>query len=198
MSIDLFLALIAFAVVTTVTPGPNNLMLIASGVTFGFRRSLPHMLGISIGFPLMIGLVGLGLGQLFDAWPVIYTALKVAGGAYMLWLAWKIANAGPAGDGGSTGTPLSFLQAASFQWVNPKAWMMAMTAIATYTATANYGLTLMIVVAVFTLVAFPGSSIWVVFGTALRRFLGDYRYYRAVNVAMAILLVASLVPLLYH
>jgi threonine/homoserine/homoserine lactone efflux protein len=192
------MALVAFAVVTTITPGPNNLMLVASGVNFGFRRSIPHMMGINVGFPLMIGLVGLGLGQLFEAFPAIYTALKVAGVSYMLWLVWKIATAGPVEGGGSSGSPLNFLQAASFQWVNPKAWIMAVTAIATYTAAANYHLTLLIVVATFAVAGWPSSTIWVGFGTALRRFLSDARYFRAVNITMALLLVASLAPLLYH
>ncbi len=198
MSIDLFLALTAFAFVTTVTPGPNNLMLVASGVNFGFRRSLPHLLGINVGFPLMIGLVGLGLGQVFAVFPALYTVLKVAGTAYMFWLAWKIANAGPVEGGGAAGTPLSFLQAALFQWVNPKGWMMAMTAVATYTVVGNYYVTLFVIVTVFTIVGFPSSTIWIGFGTALRQFLSDPRYYRAVNITMALALVASLLPMIMH
>ena len=196
MTIDLFLALAAFAIVTTVTPGPNNLMLVASGVNFGFRRSVPHMLGINLGFPLMIGLVGLGLGRIFEIYPVIYTGLRAAGAIYMLWLAWKIATAGPVDFGGSAGRPLSFLQAASFQWVNPKAWIMAATAIATYTVASNFGSTLLIIILAFTAAAFPSSAIWVGFGTALRRFLNDPRYCRSVNIIMAVALVASLLPII--
>ena len=198
MSIDLFLALVTFAIVTTVTPGPNNLMLMASGVNFGFRRSIPHILGIGLGFPLMIGLIGMGLGRLLEAWPVVYSALKVAGIAYLLWFAWRLANAGPLEGGNSSGSPLSFLQGAAFQWVNPKAWLMGVAAIAAYTETANYWTALLIVTMVFAGAAFPSSAVWVGFGTALRHFMSDPRHYRWVNITMAVLLVLSLVPLVIH
>jgi threonine/homoserine/homoserine lactone efflux protein len=137
MSLDLLVALIGFAFVTSVTPGPNNLMLLASGVNFGFRRTMPHMLGVGFGFMFMILVLGLGLSAVFVAYPVAHDALRVVGGAYMLWLAWKIANAGAVGDGTSSGTPLTFLQAALFQWVNPKAWVMGIAAIASYTVTSD-------------------------------------------------------------
>src|SRR5437773_1349241 len=129
MQLDLLAALIAFAFVTSITPGPNNLMLLASGVNFGFRRTLPHMLGVGLGFGFMIMVVGLGLSQLFARYPGSYEALRWAGAAYMLWLAWNIANAGPVGEGESRGRPMTFLQAAGFQWLNPKGWVMAVSAI---------------------------------------------------------------------
>ena len=133
MTVDLFLALVVFAFVMSVTPGPNNVMLLASGVNYGFQRSIPHMLGITFGFSFMIVVVGLGLGQVFERYPITYEILRYAGGAYMLWLAWKIANSGPVGEGKTSGSPLTFLQAALFQWVNPKAWVITISAIATYT-----------------------------------------------------------------
>jgi hypothetical protein len=120
MTYELFLALLGFAFVTSVTPGPNNMMLLASGVNFGFRRTVPHMLGISIGHALMVFLVGLGLAGVFRAWPPALLVLKIASVAYMLWLAWKIAQSGSPGEGRAKATPMTFLQAAAFQWVNPK------------------------------------------------------------------------------
>ncbi len=198
MSIDLFLALVTFAFVTSVTPGPNNLMLLASGVNFGFRRSIPHMLGIGSGFVLMVVLIGLGLGKLFETYPIIYSGLRYVGGAYMLWLAWKIANAGPVGEGKRVGTPMTFVQAALFQWVNPKAWVMAVTAIATYTMPANYVWSVLLVGLVFGAVNVPSISSWTLFGTALKHVLNEPRYLRIFNVTMALLLVASLAPLVYH
>ena len=138
MSYDLLLALTLFAFVSSITPGPNNLMLMASGANFGFRRTLPHLLGVGIGFTLMIVLVGVGLVQVFDLYPISHQILKVVSVIYLLWLAWKIANAAPPeGDVQSAGTPITFIQAALFQWVNPKAWTMALTAISAYTPDSN-------------------------------------------------------------
>jgi len=132
MTFDALIALIGFAVATSITPGPNNLMLMASGANFGYRRSIPHMLGISLGHMLMIVLVGLGLIGLFELFPVLDTVMKVLSVTYLLFLAWKTANAAPPAEGAAAGTPLTFLQAAAFQWVNPKAWFMALTAITVY------------------------------------------------------------------
>jgi threonine/homoserine/homoserine lactone efflux protein len=198
MAIDLFIALVAFAFVSSITLGPNNLMLLASGVNFGFRRTIPHMLGIGLGFTVMVIVVGLGLVKLFEAYPSIYTAIRIGGGTYMLWLAWKIANSGPVGEGRSVGTPMTFIQAALFQWVNPKAWVMAVTAIATYTLPNNYLWSVLLVGLVFGVVNLPSVSAWALFGTGLRHMLNDRRMLRVFNITMAVLLVASLAPLLYH
>ena len=195
MTYELFLALLGFAFVTSVTPGPNNMMLLASGVNFGFRRTVPHMLGISIGHSLMVFLVGLGLAGVFKAWPPALVMLKVASVAYMLWLAWKIANSGPIRDGEARGRPLTFLQAALFQWVNPKAWVMGITAIATYTVTSSYIASVFAVGLVFGLVNIPSISAWVLFGAAMRNFLRNPRHLRVFNVTMALLLVVSMAPL---
>ena len=196
MTIDLIAALVGFAFVTSVTPGPNNLMLLASGLNFGFRRTIPHMLGVGLGFGAMVIIIG--LGKVFETYPAVYTLLRYAGGGYMLWLAWKIATAGPVGEGSASGTPLSFVHAALFQWVNPKAWVMAVTAIATYTVTASYFVSVLAVGFVFVLVNIPSISAWVLFGVALKTLLSDSRYLRIFNVAMAVLLVLSLAPLLFH
>lgn len=193
MTYDLFLALLGFAFVTSVTPGPNNMMLLASGVNFGFRRTVPHMLGISAGHSLMVFLVGMGLAGLFKAWPQALTGLKLASVAYMLWLAWKIAHAAAPGEGRARPQPMTFLQAAAFQWVNPKAWAMALGAVAAYVtmpSTAAY----LAVAGTFCLVNLPSVSLWAVAGQGLRRWLDDPRRLRLFNWTMAVLLVASLYP----
>lgn len=196
MSFELLLALAGFALVTSITPGPNNLMLLASGVNFGFRRSIPHMLGVGLGFAAMVVIVGLGLGQVFEAYPLAYSALRYIGGAYMLWLAWKIANSGPIGDGTEKGKPFTFVQAALFQWVNPKAWVMAITAIAAYTVPTAYASSVVIVGLVFAIINIPSIGSWTLFGTAMRRFLSNPKTVRWFNIGMAVLLVLSLAPLL--
>jgi threonine/homoserine/homoserine lactone efflux protein len=196
MSFELLLALAGFAIVTSVTPGPNNLMLLASGVNFGFRRSIPHMMGVGLGFAAMVVIVGLGLGQVFEAYPLAYTMLRYIGGAYMLWLAWKIANSGPIGDGTEKGKPFTYVQAALFQWVNPKAWVMAVTSIAAYTVPSAYVASVFTVGLVYVLVNVPSMSTWTLFGTGLRRFMSDPRQVRWFNIGMAVLLVVSLAPLL--
>ena len=196
MSIDLFLSLVVFAFVTSITPGPNNLMLLASGMNFGFRRSIPHMLGISVGFGLMLVVLGFGAGELFVAFPILYTALRIVSGVYMLWLAWKIANSGPVGEAIERSKPMTFLQAALFQWVNPKAWVMAIAAIATYAPIDNLTLSLAIVAVTFGVVNLPTISAWTLAGAGLRRLLVRPKLLRAFNIAMAVLLVLSLWPLL--
>lgn len=195
MNAELLAALATFAFVSSITPGPNNLMLLASGANFGIVRTIPHMLGIGIGFTLMIVLVGVGLIQVFDAVPVSHTILKIVSVAYLLWLAWKIANAGaPQGDK-AQGTPMTFLQAAAFQWVNPKAWTMALTAITIYAP--DRSLTAIALVAlIFGMINLPSVSTWTLIGQQMQRFLTDAGRLRAFNWTMAALLVASLWPVL--
>ncbi len=193
MTHDLFLALLGFAFVTSVTPGPNNMMLLASGVNFGFRRTLPHMLGISLGHALMVFLVGLGLAGVFKAWPPALLLLKGASVAYMLWLAWKIAHAGAPGEGRAKAQPMTFLQAAAFQWVNPKAWAMALGAVAAY-VTAPSPMAYAAVAGVFACVNLPSVAVWAGLGQAVRRWLEGPGRLRAFNWGMAGLLVLSLWP----
>lgn len=197
-SLDLLTAFVLFAFVSSITPGPNNTMLLASGVNFGVRRSVPHALGISIGFGAMVLAVGLGLGEVFKAWPPLYSILRYGGAAYLLYLAWKIATSGPmAGDTASGRKPLSFWGAAAFQWVNPKAWVMALGAITTYTPAQGYVFNVIVIAALFTLVNLPSVGIWVMFGSALRNLLRKPRAVVLFNVLMAVLLVISLYPLLF-
>lgn len=196
MPLDTLLALLIFALTTSITPGPNNMMLFASGVNFGFRRTIPHMLGIGAGFfALLIG-VGFGLGALLKTVPLLYTVLKFAGGAYLVWIAWKIATSRVLAEGQAGAKPMTFLGAAAFQWVNPKAWVMAVTAIATYTDTRQYFSTVLVVGVIFVLVNVPSVSTWAGFGSALRDWLSDPVRLKWFNITMAVLLVLSLWPML--
>ncbi len=196
MTYDILLALIAFAFVSSITPGPNNLMLMASGANFGFRRTIPHMLGIGLGFTFMVLLVGAGLVQVFNQYPVSYTVLKAASVTYLLYLAWKIAHAAPAEKGADVGTPMSFLQAAAFQWVNPKAWAMALTATTAYAPGQTLNV-IIIVALVFGAVNLPSVSTWTVLGQQMARLLTNPRRLVVFNWTMAALLVASLYPVLW-
>ncbi|TKT80101.1 LysE family translocator [Aquamicrobium sp. LC103] len=197
MSADVFLALVVFAFVTSITPGPNNFMLMASGVNFGFWRTVPHMLGIGVGFfSLLLG-VGFGLGAALTAYPALHVALKVAGGAYLLYLAWRIAMSRSIGDGkDADARPMSFLEAAAFQWVNPKAWVMAVTAMSIYTNPSAPFVSVSLVAIAFALVNVPSVSTWAGFGVALRGFLADPVRLKWFNIAMGALLALTLWPML--
>tara|TARA_R110000803_G_scaffold112327_1_gene180688 strand:- start:1879 stop:2502 length:624 start_codon:yes stop_codon:yes gene_type:complete len=199
MPVELILALAAFAFVASITPGPNNLMLMASGTNFGLRRTLPHMLGVNIGFVLMMVLVGLGLAQVFETYPVTYVALKAISAIYLVYLAWKIASSAPppaTSVAEAAGKPFTFLQAAAFQWVNPKAWAMVLTAMSAYTLPDRPLLSLAIICLVFGLINLPSIFTWAVMGTQVRRFLTNPVRLRAFNIAAALLLVATLWPIL--
>jgi threonine/homoserine/homoserine lactone efflux protein len=189
------LALAGFAFVTSITPGPNNLMLLASGTNFGWRRSLPHLLGISFGFGVMLVLVGLGLGEAFSRYPALHGVLKWASLAYLLYLAWKVATAAPPaatdGGGADSGRPMGFGAAALFQVVNPKAWAMALTAVTAY---AELGLAA--ITAIFVLVNLPCCGSWALLGQQMRRWLHRPRALQAFNWGAAALMVASVLPLL--
>lgn len=198
MTWNLALALLTFAAITAFTPGPNNTLLLASGMNFGYRRTLPLVCGVWLGFPFMIACVGLGLGRVFDVLPGLYTALKYAGAAYMLWMAWKIAKSEPAGEGDIEAKPLSFMAMALFQWINPKAWIMSITALSAYTAPDHYYIGVAAVVGAFMLMGFSSASTWALFGSSLRHVMNDVRYYRWINYALAVLLVLSLVPIFWH
>ncbi|WP_075997316.1 LysE family translocator [Salaquimonas pukyongi] len=195
MTLTLLTALLAFAFVSSITPGPNNVMLLASGANFGVRRSLPHMFGVSIGHSFMVFMVGLGLAGLFVTFPKLQMALGVVAGAYMVWLAWKIANAAPPGAGEKRGNPLTFLQAAAFQWVNPKAWIMAVAAQTAYAPEASVWGALFVAIG-FMSVNFPAITAWTWLGQEMRRFLTSRRRLQVFNWTMAVLLIASILPIL--
>lgn len=196
MTTEIFLSLLLFAFTTSVTPGPNNMMLLASGVNFGFVRTIPHMLGIELGFASVLAAVGFGLGALFAALPVVYLVLKIAGGLYLLWIAWQIGRSRSLGNGRSTGAPMGFWAAAAFQWVNPKAWVMSVSAMAAFADPDHLVLTVGIVTFAFAVLAFPCQGVWAGFGAGLRDWLSHPVRLKWFNISMAVLLVASLWPML--
>jgi threonine/homoserine/homoserine lactone efflux protein len=195
MDANLIIGLISFAFVTSITPGPNNLMLMASGANFGFRRSLWHMLGINLGFASLVAVTGFGLGSLIAAVPAAKTALKIAATLYMLWLAWKIAHAAAPAEGRVASRPMTILQAAAFQWVNPKAWAMALGAVSAYSGAGDL-IAVLRVVAVFSFVNMPCIATWVLMGEGLRHILTNPNRLQVFNWTMATLLVLSLWPVL--
>ncbi|TKB43207.1 LysE family translocator [Thalassotalea mangrovi] len=209
MSVEMYAALALFCLVSSITPGPNNLMLMSSGATFGFRRTIPHLLGVAIGFVVMVILVGIGLTQLFDLFPVSYQILKVISVAYLLFLAYKIAHSSDAvknnantiaeqdeGDENNQPTPISFWQAVAFQWVNPKAWTMALTAISVYAPSQQFAAVL-VVAGIFGMINLPSISAWTMLGQELQRVLTSQRRLQRFNWTMATLLVLSLYPVVF-
>jgi threonine/homoserine/homoserine lactone efflux protein len=198
MSPAILSAAAMFGFATSITPGPNNMMLLASGLNFGVRRTLPLMFGVTTGYVVLMLAVGFGLGEGLRAVPGAFLGLKLLGGAYMLWLAWRIAFSAPPQDESESSSrrPISFLGAVAFQWVNPKAWVIVVTAAATYVTPDSFTRDLLIVTLVCGLINLPSISVWAMFGASLRRFLRDPLWLRRFNIAMALLLVASLWPLL--
>ncbi|WIT13472.1 LysE family translocator [Paucibacter sediminis] len=203
MDLPTLLAVAAFATVTSITPGPNNMMLLASGVNHGFKASTPHMLGISIGFMVLLAATGLGLGALLLQWPRVGLAMKAVGIAYLVWLAWRLwrAEAPRAGvdaeaSAVAAGPRMGFWAAAGFQWVNPKAWMMAIGAVAGFLAPGEGALAACLLALVCALVNFPCIAVWTYAGARLSRQLAEPAKRRAFNTTMAVLLLASIWPML--
>lgn len=194
MSYELLTALMIFAFVSSITPGPNNLMLMSSGANFGFKPTVPHLLGVGIGFTLMIVLVGLGVIQIFDRFPISYQILKVVSIIYLLYLALKIALADHSAETKtSRAKPMTFVQAALFQWVNPKAWTMALTAISIYAPSKSI-FAVLLVALIFGLVNFPCIISWIVLGQKMQIFLNNQKHLKAFNITMAVLLIISVYP----
>ena len=195
MSQQLFFAFIVFSAVMFFTPGPNNIMLLSSGLTYGFRRTLPHVAGITIGFAFMIGAVGLGLGTIFISYPVLQTILKYAGVAYLVYLAAAIAMSGPVKpDRDNRRGPMTFWGAAMFQWINVKGWVMVIGTITAYAGIARFPWNITIQVMLSLVLGAVSCSSWALFGSALRPLLTSPRVIRAFNIVMAVLLLASLYP----
>jgi len=192
---DIFLALTGFALATLFTPGPNNLMLMASGANYGYRRTLPHGLGVALGFPILAMAVGLGLAAVLEAYPILETSMKVLAVAMLLWLAWKVANAAPPGTAQKESKPLTFVQATAFQWINPKAWAMALGAMAAFAATGGM-VRVFLVALVFAIYGCASASVWTLIGTQVRRLLSTEKRLRIFNWTMAALVIASLLPVL--
>jgi threonine/homoserine/homoserine lactone efflux protein len=195
MSNSLLLAFVMFAVVMFFTPGPNNIMLLSSGLTYGLRRTVPHIMGITVGFAFMVGAVGVGLGTVFIAYPVLQTILKYAGVAYLIYLAAVIAMSKPVEPDQQKGRgPMTFWGAAMFQWVNAKGWVMVIGTITAYAAIAAFPLNIVIQVVLSLILGAVSCTTWALFGTALRPLLTSPAAVRAFNIVMALLLLASLYP----
>ncbi|OED46708.1 hypothetical protein ACH42_03555 [Endozoicomonas sp. (ex Bugula neritina AB1)] len=192
MSFEILTALLLFAFVSSITPGPNNMMLMASGANWGLMRSLPHMLGVGIGFFLMVVVVGIGVMQLFELYPLSYKILQVVSVIYLLYLAYKISNA-KSPEVKDKGKPITFMQAVLFQWVNPKAWTMAVTSISLYAPDRDFT-SIAFVALVFGLVNFPSISAWAILGHHIQKWLCTPVRLKVFNWSMAGLLVASLLP----
>ena len=197
MSYEALLALSVFAFVTSISPGPSNFMLLASGANFGFARTAPQVLGVTLGFKSVLLGAGLGLGAALTAWPGLHVALKIAGGAYLICLAWRIGTSRSMGAaGGIEGRPLTFLESAAFQWINPKAWIVAATAMAVYGSPDAPFLSVALVSTAFALINLPSVSAWAGFGVALKGFLSNPRRLKWFNIAMGLLLAGTLLPML--
>lgn len=190
-------SIILFALSTCITPGPNNVMLMSSGANFGIGRTLRHVAGINIGFPLMLIAVGLGAGAAFRRYPGLHDVLQAVGALYLLYLAYRIATAATVDFNAKTAGPLGFTGAALFQWINPKTWVMAVGAVLAYTSPAgSYSVQILVIALIFFLFGSPCSMAWVLFGRFLRRFLTQPHRLKAFNIAMGLLLALSLLPVL--
>lgn len=197
MSLELLLPLCTFAAVSSITPGPNNAMILASGLNYGFVRSLPHLFGITCGFAFMIFATGMGLHAVFEQVPMLQVVLKYGGAIYLLWLAWKLAHAAPmSGEQAALSKPMGFFGAAAFQWINPKAWVMALSALTTYLPQGFKAGDVALLAGVFGVIGIFCVGAWALFGVAMRRVLQDPRSVRIFNIVMALLLVATLYPML--
>ncbi len=197
MNTSLLAPLVLYAFAMSITPGPNNLMLMASGANYGVRRTLPHMAGVSVGFVVLTICVGLGLVQVFTLYPVSHTILKVVSVCYLVYLAWKFGTAVPKSPDApqASGSPMTFLQACAFQWVNPKAWAMAVTAVTAYTADQTLAGVALVAV-VFGMVNLPSVGLWAIAGQAMRRVLTNPGRLRVFNITMAVMILATLWPVL--
>lgn len=190
--------LVLFAAAMCLTPGPNVIMITASAANFGFRRAIPQMLGITLGFGFMVMAAGFGLAGLFHAEPRLHTLLKYAGATYLLYLAWRIAQADAARSGSTRAKPISFVEAVLFTWVNPKGWVTAVGALAAYTTVGgDVLLQTSVIASVLVGACFASVVIWAGFGAAIARFLGSPRARIAFNWSMAGLLVISLIPVFW-
>jgi threonine/homoserine/homoserine lactone efflux protein len=197
MSLQTLIAVLIFSTVMAFTPGPNNAMLASSGSRFGLARTLPHAAGVTLGFPVMIFLVGVGLASILLASPLLQLAMKSVSCAYLLWMAFQIARSDSTKESRGRDKPLTFLQAAAFQWINPKAWLMAVGAISAYTSgSGRLYIEVAIIAAVSLVVSIFSTLTWAAFGAGIRRWLRSPAALRWFNIAMALSLVASMVPIM--
>ncbi|RLA74731.1 MAG: LysE family translocator [Epsilonproteobacteria bacterium] len=200
-TLSMLFSIASFTLATVLTPGPNNLMLLSSGLNFGFRRSLPHMAGIAFGFPFMVICVGLGVGVVFELFPFVYNILKIIGISYLFWMAWQIAinDTSLNQEKYKKSKPFTFAQSVLFQWVNPKAWIMAITSTATFTkGDENTFIQVFIIAFIYMLSGFISTSSWTIGGVFLKKIIKDVKTIKIFNISMAILIVASILPFIFE
>jgi len=195
LNLEYYFSLCLFTFVAGITPGPNNMMLMTSGLNHGIRKSIPHYLGICVGFPVMVAAIGFGMGAVFSKYPSIDIYLKISGITYLAYLAWKIANAGNQNAAQNTKEPFSFIQAAAFQWLNPKAWAIAIGALAAFTAKENFTASVLTVIFVYLVMGFICMGFWLKLGQSLKIFLHTRNRVQFFNITMAVLLVMSVIPM---
>jgi threonine/homoserine/homoserine lactone efflux protein len=194
---EFYLSIFIFAISSTVTPGPNNIMIMTSGLNYGVKKSIPHLLGICFGFPVMVIVIGFGFSIVFERYPLFNEIIKVLGIVYLLYLAWLIASSSPVSLEGRKSKPLSFTQAALFQWVNPKAWVVATGAVSAYTSVSSDIFTQVIFIALaFLIVAIPSLGTWLIFGVGIKKYLKSPKHQKVFNLSMALLLILSVLPVL--
>ncbi len=199
-TLTIIISIATFAFSTVMTPGPNNIMLLSSGLTFGFKRTLAHMFGIILGFPAMVLIIGFGLGTLFEQFPVIFKFLKITGILYLIWMSYKIANNKSTYDCNtkSNSKPFTLIQGAMFQWVNPKAWIMAITAISIFVRSdENSTYQVLIIAFIYFLVSFISTSTWTLGGVVIKKFIKNEKIVQRFNIFMAFLLVLSVLPIIF-
>jgi threonine/homoserine/homoserine lactone efflux protein len=192
---EYFVSLMVFTFVASVTPGPNNIMLFASGINHGVKKSLPHYFGICIGFLVLVAAVGFGLGALFKQSPFLHQVLQIVGALYLAYFAWKIGSANSASSSNEIRSPITFLEAALFQWVNPKAWVIAIGAISTFTIQSRIAASIATIIAMYFFMGLLAMGIWLTLGASLQRLLNSGKRRRIFNISMAILLLLSIVPI---
>ena len=191
-----YLALIFFVISTSGTPGPNNVLILTSGVNHGFVKSIPHLVGINVGFPIMVISVGFGVMSIFQRWPILHQVLQIIGILYLLYLAYKVATTKFEADSEKTSKPFTFMQALLFQWVNPKAWVMAVSSIIIFSSAEANGYWEVVTIALFyILFGTPCTVTWLFSGIFLQKYLHNEQYLRLFNYAMAFVLILSLVPM---
>jgi len=199
-TLTMIVSITSFALASTMTPGPNNIMLLSSGLTFGYKRTIPHALGVNLGFPVMVICVGLGIGKLFEVFPFVYTALKVVGISYLFWMAWHIANTkGSPVTQNKNDKPFTFFQAALFQWVNPKAWVVAITSTAAFITDHQIAfIQVMIISCIYFFCGIISTNSWSLGGVMLKQFIQNERLIKLFNITMAILIVGSTLPFIFE
>ncbi len=198
-TLAMLVSIATFTLTAAITPGPNNVMLLSSGLTFGYKKTLPHIFGVFLGFSLMVLLVGLGVGIIFEKFPIVLEILKVIGILYLLWMAFKIANSKGKMNIKEKNKPFTFIQAALFQWVNPKGWIMAITSISIFVTSKDNSIEQVIIIAlIFLLSGVISTNTWAMGGVALKKFIKDETHVRKFNILMAVLLVLSVLPVIFE